>query len=208
MAENFGQLDDLKGGFQDSFSVEEMDSLIAVADESERVALRSDRRELIEIAKSDDLTAAERLVGAAGKPHFGIYHINNVCTNHRNFVDYQTIKATKDGFDAVEVTGDFFVVFRILNVGSQAEKRVNSLAADVQRGDTGGRDDSNLFFSVFDEILKEDGFAGAGFTGDKIIIAGFLEEFVNFSLLFTKFQRGKIKFHSVYYTGILGLLVK
>ncbi len=128
------------------------------------------RRQLKEIAHQDNLHAAERFLRIRSiQAQKNVNAVKDIGAQHGGFVNEEGLQPLIDAFGARRkfIRRDFFGS----NVDGKPEKTVNGLAADIERGHTGGSHHGDIPPAVFDRISQQGGFSGAGFAGDKQVTA-------------------------------------
>ena len=132
------------------------------------LGLLHDRRQLMEVAEQHETHAAERLARAAAvDPQRLVDRPHQVGAHHRHLVDDEQLELAHDG--AVAAAAD---VVRADQARRQAEEGVDRLAADVDGGKAGRRDDDVLGFDHLAQRAQQRRFAGASASGDEQMAAG------------------------------------
>ncbi len=141
LAVDRAELVDREVGVVPDARVEEPHRGVAVGEVRPLLGVAGHRRQLIRVAEQHELHAAERLVRLLPRlPQGAVHRIQQVGVDHRHLVD-------DEGVDGVEQLAQLGALVDLVvgdDADRQAEQRMDGLAADVERGDTGRCADHEL----------------------------------------------------------------
>lgn len=184
---NVAKLDSLEVSLFNAGRAEEKSCTVVVAHELLGSIADYNRRKLIKIAKNHHLATAEWRIFAARNAKFMVYHVHNIGADHGDFINYNRVEVFVNLTTTLGDLGNRFGVAYVLNIEVEPKKRVNSLAADINSGDAGWRNDGGVFKRMRNKILQKYGFARAGFTSDEIIMGCFIKQTKNCRLFGAEF---------------------